>query len=105
MPNFRAIIEGQNFLFMLDDEVQYLDFHRTVCLEAECIKSAGELALESVIEELTLQDLLIDMNRNKSSINLGHIECVDVQETICLEQDFIWYFPDDAVFDYTLKQH
>ena len=103
MPNYRAVIEGQNFLFVHEDQSQYLNFHRALCLEAECIDSAGEKALAQVRSELLTQKILFEENRISHSFSLRHIEQFDVSDRLCAEQDFIWYFPEDAVFNYKLK--
>lgn len=105
MPKFRAIVEGQKFLFMLDDEAQHLDFQRTVCLEAECIDSAREQALGYVLQELSLHELVLKEHIDRAKINLGHIEPVENLEVACREQDFIWYYPDDAIFEHKLKNN
>ncbi|MFO7604153.1 MAG: hypothetical protein R6X06_10115 [Gammaproteobacteria bacterium] len=104
MAKFRAIIEGQNVLLMMDNEPQQLDFHRTVCLEAECVDSATSAALETVMGELSRQQVVLDCHTGKSTIRLEYIEQVDVLETACSEQGFVWYFADDALFDYTLRR-
>ena len=102
MPNYRAIIEGQNFSFAHENEIQQLDFHRTLCLEAECINSARQMALQQVMKELSEQQLFTE-DTDKQRISLGYIEQVDVLDQLCQNDNFIWYFPDDAVFDYKLK--
>ena len=104
VPKFRAIVEGQNFLFMLDDEPQHLDFHRTVCLEAECVDSASEQAIRCVKAELYSHDHVTNKNENSFNVSLGYIEQIDVLDIPCAEHEFIWYFPDDAVFDYKLRR-
>ena len=105
MPIFRAIIEGQNFLFMLDDEPHQLDFHRTICLEAECIDMASRMAVSCVVEELSAQKMLPEGSFDKGNISLAHIEQVDVLETKPGEEEFLWHFPGDAVFAHKLKRN
>ena len=103
MPKFRAIVEGQKFLFMLDDEAQHLDFQRTICLEAECVQTARQQALRHVMAELSSHELVLKEHIDAANVNLGHIEQIDSGERVCHEQDFIWYFPDDAVFEHKLR--
>lgn len=103
MPKFRAVVEGQNFLFVLDDEPQHLDFHRSICLDAECIDSASEQAICCVREELHSHENVMFQSGDSLNVSLGYIEQVDVLDTTCTEQGFIWYFPDDAVFEHKLK--
>ena len=105
VPKYRAIIEGQNFLFVHEDQSQHLDFHRTLCLEAECINSAREKALEQVMIELSAQEIPMSEDNLSHRVSLCHIEQIDIVDRHCDEQDFIWYFPEDAVFEHKLKQY
>ena len=103
VPIFRAVVEGQNFLFLLDNEPQHLDFHRSICLEAECLDSASEQAIRYVREELHSHDNVKLESDDSLNVSLAYIEQVDVHDDTCTEQGFIWYFPEDAVFEHKLK--
>ena len=35
MPGYKAIVVGENFEFMVDDEPQYLEFSSTVYVDAQ----------------------------------------------------------------------
>ena len=35
MPGYKATVVGENFEFMVDDEPQYLEFSRTVYVDAQ----------------------------------------------------------------------
>lgn len=103
MPIYRAIVEGHDISFMLDDELHQLDFHRTICLEAECIDTARRMALSCVVEELSTQPILPDGYHDNSKVSLAHIEQVDVLESKPAQDGFLWHFPGDAVFAHKLK--
>lgn len=103
MPKYRAIIEGQNFPFVHEGQSQYLNFHRMFCLEAACINSAGEQALQQVRVELSAQEFPLEEDAASQRVSLAHIEQIDILDRHCGEQDFIWYFPDDAVFAHKLR--
>lgn len=103
MPLYHAIIEGQKIQCAFDGESHQLDFHRSLCLEAECLDSASDKAIQHVLMELSeLPDIRVDIQSGQT-IHLGHIERLDELDRQCRELDFIWYFPDDAVFSHKLK--
>ena len=103
MPLYRTYIEGQNLQCRFDGEDQYLNFHYSVCLEAACEDSASAQALRCVVDELSAMPVAMEDALDRQAINIGHIEPVDAQESASQEQDFIWYFADDAVFSYKLR--
>ncbi len=97
MPGYKATVTGENFEFVVDDETQYLDFTRTVYIDAADEAAAQEAALATVREELLAQSLL-----NESSnqvINIDEINQTDILAKSDQHNDFVWYFPDDGLFD------
>ena len=105
MPKYCTIIEGQNFDFMLENELQRLDFHCTFCLEAESIDSARQRALGFVIAELSgHQQIFSNESPNKPKVSLEHIEEVNSLDTRCSQDEFNWHFPGDALFVHKLKR-
>lgn len=92
MPGYKAVITGENFEFLIDDEPQHLDFIRTVYVEAPDETKAGETALKIVRGDLLAQSLLDD--NSDQLINLDLIfqaENKTHEVGVC---DFIWSFPD-----------
>jgi len=55
MTRYMATVVGENFEFLVEGETQYLDFYRTVGVDAEDEHSAQETALEFVRAELARQ--------------------------------------------------
>ncbi len=93
MPGFKATVVGENFRFEVDDEPQFLDFSRTLHVEAGNATAAEELALSKVREELLAQMLYEEAGEQQ--IMIEEIRQVDVISDAEEESDFIWYFPDD----------
>ena len=93
MPGYKATVIGENFEFVIDEEPQFLDFSRTVYVDAEDENAAQEAALAVVREELLAQAMLDD--EADQSIMIEEISQADVLAGKTLEGDFIWYFPDD----------
>jgi hypothetical protein len=97
MPGFMATVVGENFEFVVDDEPQYLEFSRTVYVDADDESAAQQAALALVREELLAQAMLDD--DADQVISIDEIRQVDVLAEKDLQGDFIWYFPDDDSFD------
>ncbi|MBI1424913.1 MAG: hypothetical protein GC149_15810 [Gammaproteobacteria bacterium] len=93
MPGYKATVIGENFEFVIDDEPQFLDFSRTVYIDAEDEDAAQVAALAVVREELLAQAMLDD--EADQSITIEEISQADVLADKAIEGDFIWYFPDD----------
>ncbi|MEJ2452526.1 MAG: hypothetical protein P8047_18035, partial [Gammaproteobacteria bacterium] len=58
MPAYMATVIGENFEFFVDDEPQYLDFSRTVYVDADDESAAQQAALALVRQELLAQSML-----------------------------------------------
>ena len=90
MPGYKAIITGENFEFLIDDEPHHLDFIRTVFVEAENETSAQEVALNVVRADLMSQSLLDDDSEQVISLDILH----QVDDSVSpVTDDFIWSFP------------
>lgn len=97
MPGYKATVIGENFEFLVDDDQQFLDFLRTVYVDASDEDAAKESALAVVREELLAQSLLNE--QSDQQIFLDEIKQVDVLAGKEEAGDFIWYFPDDLYDD------
>jgi len=93
MPSFMATVVGENFEFVVDDEPQYLDFSRTVYVNAEDESAAQQVALALVREELLAQAML-DEAADKM-ITIDEICQADILAEKDLHGDFIWYFSEE----------
>jgi len=93
MPAFMATVIGENFEFFVDDEPQYLDFSRTVFVDAEDESAAQHAALALVRQELLAQSMLDESS--KPMITIEEICQADILAEKDLHGDFIWYFPED----------
>ena len=98
MPGYKATIIGENFEFLIDEEPQYLDFIRTICIDANDEKTAQESALTVVRDDLHAQSLLDD--NSEQTISLDIIQQVDNTTSKECHDDFIWSFPDLDEFEY-----
>jgi len=93
MPGFMATVIGENFEFFVDDEPQYLDFSRTVFVDAEDESAAQHAALALVRQELLAQSMLDEAS--EPMITIEEICQADILAEKDLHGDFIWYFPED----------
>lgn len=57
MPIFKAIVEGQNFSFLVDGEPQLAGFHKTLYLEADNDNHAVDQAIDWVRNELLTKNI------------------------------------------------
>ena len=98
MPEYKATITGENFEFLIDEEIQHLDFIRTVCVDANDEIKAQESALTIVRDDLHAQSILDD-NSNQI-ISLDIIQKVDKSFNKECHDDFIWSLADLDDFEY-----
>lgn len=97
MPGYKATVVGENFEFVVDDEPQFLEFSRTLYVDAEDESAAQQVALTLVREELVAQAMLD--NDSEQMISIDEICQADMLAEKELLGEFIWYFPDDVVDD------
>ena len=95
MPEYKAVVVGENFEFVIDDEPQYLDFVRTVYVDAQDEQDAQESALAIVREDLLAQSMMEEWD--EPVIAIDEIKQVDVLARRDDGDDFIWHFPEDDV--------
>ena len=97
MPGFMATVVGENFEFVVDDETQFLEFSRTVYVDAEDASAAEQAALALVRKELLAQALLDD--EADQVISIDAIHQYDVLADKHALGDFIWVFTEDELSD------
>ncbi len=93
MPEYKAVVVGENFEFVIDEESQYLDFTRTVYVDAPDEQGAQESALAIVREDLLAQSMMDEWD--DPVIVIDEIKQVDVLARHDDGDDFIWHFPED----------
>lgn len=98
MQGYKATIIGENFKFIIDEETQYLDFIRTVYVDAADDIAAQESALAIVRNDLHAQSLLDETS--EQTISLDIIQQVDTLDNKKGQDDFIWSFPDLDEYEY-----
>lgn len=98
MQGYKATIIGENFIFLLDEETQYLDFIRTVYVDATDDISAQESALAVVRNDLHAQSLLDDSS--EQIISLDILQKVDTLDRKDDQEDFIWSITDLDDYEY-----
>lgn len=101
MPIFRAVVEGQNFPFVVDGEEQLAGFHKTMYLEAENDNNAADLAIDWVKNDLTAKNMSISQYPQPPSLELD--ELVEVSAAGYrpgTDEDYIWYLADEINDDF-----
>ena len=93
MPEYKAVVSGENIEFIIDDEPQLLDFMRVLYVEADSELSAGDTALAMVREELLSQSMLEEWDEPVMMVE--EIKQVDVLAGREDVDDFIWMFPEE----------
>jgi hypothetical protein len=93
MPEYKAVVTGENFEFIVDDEPQYLDFTRTLYVDADDEQQAQQSALAMVREELLSQSMLEEWD--EPSMVIDEIQQLDVLAGRQEAEDFIWHFPEE----------
>jgi hypothetical protein len=87
-----ATVVGENIEFLVDEESQYLEFHRTLYVDADDEGAAQQAALERVAAELRAQALLDE--QSEPSLGVEEIKQVDVLGD---DEAFVWYFQEDEL--------
>lgn len=98
MPGYKATIIGENFEFLIDEEIQYLDFIRTVCVDASDEMKARESALTIVRDDLHTQSILDDSSNQIISLDI--IQKIDKSFNKECHDDFIWSLAELDDFEY-----
>jgi hypothetical protein len=93
MPGYKATVVGENFEFVVDDEPQFLEFTRTIYVDADDEDTAQQAALAQVREELLAQAVLDE--DSDQMISVDEIWQADVLAGNEMHGELIWYFPED----------
>jgi len=100
MQGYRATVTGEEIEFMIDDELHYLDFSRTVFVSAKDTETAQTTALDVVREELLSQSFINEWDDKPMVIEeIYQVDVLAGRET----GDFIWYFPENVLFEETCE--
>lgn len=97
MPGYMATVIGENFEFVVEDELQQLEFSRTLYVNADNESAAEAAALQQVREDLQALALLDD--EADQLITVEDICQDDVPGDELLSGDFIWVFPEEEFYD------
>lgn len=96
MPVYKAIVEGQDFVFIFDEEPQQLAFHRTIFLEADDDHSAAQMALAKVRHELDTKEMALSNGLGSQALELEDLEeLVGKTDMPPADEDFVWFVVDD----------
>lgn len=99
MPGYKAIIMGEDFVFEVEDQLQSLDFYRTLYLDANDEQTASALALQRVHQELAAQSLLDDASAADDRIRVEQILLLDEATAADQEGDYLWCLAEDDLDD------
>ena len=98
MPGYKATVVGEKFEFVVDDEIQHLDFYRTVYVDAKDEAAAEQSALNLIRDVLVSQSLVAESDRESAPISVEFVGDAEILP-FPVDEDFIWQFPEDADFD------
>jgi len=93
MPEYKAVVVGGNIEFEIDEESHYMNFTRTVYVDAADEQGASESALTMVHEELLSQSMLEEWDEPEMMVD--EIKQVDVLAKREDNDDFVWHFSED----------
>ena len=97
MNGYKAIVVGENFEFVVDNEPQQLEFFSEVYVNAADENAAQAAALAMIREELLSQSLLDEAA--DQYIAVDEISQTEVLADKPFTGDFIWLFPDEDLLD------
>ncbi len=92
MPGYKAIVSGENFEFVVDDEPQQLEFTREVYVDADNESAAQQAALAQVREALLAQSMLDESS--DQIISIDEISQTDILADKIGASEFVWFFPE-----------
>ena len=97
MPGYKAIVVGENFEFVVDDEPQQLEFTREIYVDADDEPTAQQAALAQVREDL-LKQAMLDETSNQVIV-IDEIKQTDILADNAMAGDFVWFFTEDDIDD------
>ncbi|VAW96548.1 hypothetical protein MNBD_GAMMA21-1046 [hydrothermal vent metagenome] len=97
MPGYKAIVSGENFEFVVDDEPQQLEFTREVYVDADDESAAQQAALAEVRAALLAQAMLDESS--DQIISIDEISQTDVLAAKAGASEFVWFFPEHELDD------
>jgi len=95
MPGYLARVKGENFKFEFDDDLQSLNFTRTVYVDAEDEAKAELSALDAVQQQLRSHALWNEQGEQR--VTVDELELYSESSTLSVDQDFFWYFTDEGL--------
>lgn len=97
MPSYKAVVEGQNFVFEVDNEPQNINFYKTMYINALNESEAEDVAINQVTQHV-LDDsgIVFDPASGFESILIDEIEQIEViDENIHVDSDLVWFFSEE----------
>jgi hypothetical protein len=95
MPAYKAIVMGQDFPFLIDEDEQLVDFFRTMYLEAATDEHAATQALARVSDELRAAAMLDEQETLLHKLHIDTLRQVERLEGWEDDGDFVWYLQDE----------
>ncbi len=92
MPGYLAKVLGENFQFEFDDDIQSMNFSRTIYVDAENETGAETGALDIVQQQLRSHALWNE--HGTQQVLVEQLEPFDESATLVIDHDFFWYFAE-----------
>ncbi len=99
MPAYKAVVMGQDFQFLIDEDEQLVDFFRTLYLEAADHVIAAQQALAQVTGELRAAAMLDENDKMLQQIHIDTLQQVEHIEGWEDDGDFVWYLQESELED------
>jgi len=96
MPSYKTVVEGQNFVFEVDNEPQNINFYKTLYVSAMNETEAEDRALDKI--KRVLDDSGVEFNpaTGYETLLVDDIEQIDIlDENIHVDSDIVWFFSDE----------
>jgi len=100
MPSYKTVVEGQNFVFDVDDEQQNINFYKTLYVSAMNETEAEEFALDKIKHILDDSGVEFNPSTGHETLLIDDIEKIEVlDKNVHVDSDIVWFFSDEEFID------
>jgi hypothetical protein len=96
MPSYKTVVEGQNFVFDVDNEPQNINFYKTLYVNALNEAEAEDLALDKIKHVLDDSGIEFNLSTGYETLLIDDIEQINVlDDNVHVDRDIVWFFSDE----------
>jgi hypothetical protein len=95
MNQYKVLVNGQNFLFNFNGEVQKIGFYTTRVVKADSFEDAEQKAIELIKNEETLKGNTLNHKTDSPMIYIDEIGMIETDNELLKDTGFSCYVEED----------